>query len=79
MDTKSKTVDESTFDYKKMTDNIDECVDDLIKLFSKKSDLTLEQIIAEPFLKNILVTPNCIFSSYRIISDEIPLLCHKNR
>ncbi len=45
VNTKSKTVDNSTFEYKRMTDNIDECVDDLIKIFSEKTNLTLEQII----------------------------------
>ena len=58
-----------------MTDNIDECVDDLIKLFSKKSDLKLEQIVAEPSLQKYSRDPQIIYLAvYRIISDEIPIM-----
>lgn len=75
VDTKSKTVDNSTFEYKRMTDNIDECVDDLIKIFSEKTNLTLEQIIAEPILEKYVKDPEIVYIAiYKIISEEITLM-----
>ena len=77
---KSKVVDESTFDYKKMTDNIDECVDDLIEIFRHNTDLTLGQIIAQPSLVKYQRDPEIVYLALnKIISDEIPLLSKHNR